>query len=201
LNILAPFIGETRYYDNNTFALYPSFPKAVQNYVIDSTPPNVTSYNFNLNNGTLTFQLDEPIDCLVVNTSKITFTHPDFSGERFVLTGGSHSPTNLSMTLTVTLLKDDVDELKINNFLAVNDTTTFLDLAPGLFEDVAGLANPSVAYTNLNGGFTPDIGAPVLEKWTADILNNFLIFTFTEPINPAATTLYRNHGPKSWRLP
>ena len=103
----------------------------------DSTPPTLTSYSLDLDEGVLDFTFSEPINVSSIEFGGITLLTVPLSADRVTLTSGEVSPSN-QRTVSLTLSPGDLDAVKLVPLIGRSAPTTYLELAAGSFEDVAG---------------------------------------------------------------
>ena len=156
-------------------------------HVADITAPELVDFLFDLNTGIIQLNFTE-----AVNTSSL-----DVSGLTLYASSDTNNSANSSYQLSipsrttdlnakifnVTLSEEDLNLIKADFTLAVDESTTFLTIDPYSILDMAD--NPvlpvSVPVQVLE--FVPDITDPELEQATFDFNGGLLTLVFSETVN------------------
>ena len=128
-------------------------------FIPDTTRPELTRYEINLNSGLLLLLFDEPVDSLMFQTTSLTFISTDTSREQTVnatVLGGTGSILD-AISLNLTLESLNFAKLLVTPHLIINSTAV---------SDAAG--NP-VIPTNLSPSLVvPDSTSPRLKTFIPD---------------------------------
>ncbi len=165
----------------------------VSNYTEDTTAPEVTEFIFDLNLGRLLLTFSETVNASTLdptqiwlqstrNTSDVTYS--------IQLAGGTLLTPTDNTTLTVELLKVDLDTVKALP-LATSQYNTFLSVSMDLVDDMN--QNPLVsiepATAQMAIGHVPDTTKPELEDFSLDLNTGVLILTFSETVDTTTLNL------------
>ena len=171
---------------NPIVAITMGIPQGVRNYTRDSTPPMVTSFVVDFDENTIIFGFDEPVQTMTVLSEGIvisnTSTVPAYN---HTLSGGmplESSTMSSSTTITIYLLRPDVEILKGISGLADNINQSFVGFSQGTFTDVAG--NPiDGLYGYPAAVFTEDMTRVMLTNFTINLEFGTLSLTFDDLVN------------------
>ena len=162
----------------------------VTSYINDTTDPVVTNFAFDLNTGQIEILFSETVSVSSLNTTQISLQSMEsvfdtsMMAHSFTLTGGVVLTVGDNATVTVELLKPDLDALKAipiatergNTFLSV--TTDFiLDMN----DNAVVLIPPDDAIVATK--FTNDTTRPFLEEYSIDLNAGLITLTFSETVN------------------
>ena len=163
----------------------------VTNYTEDATPPEVTSFIFDLNLGQLHFTFSETVNVSSLNITEITLQSVQISTattHSVRLAGGVILTPFDNTTASVELLKVDLDTVKALPF-ATSRYNTFLSVTSDYILDMND--NPLVPLPEsralMADDFIPDTTRPELEGFSLDLNTAVLTLTFSETVD--TTTL------------
>eukprot|EP00042_Codosiga_hollandica_P059493 m.918095 g.918095 ORF g.918095 m.918095 type:complete len:4523 (+) comp60173_c0_seq1:4307-17875(+) len=169
-----------------------------QSVVLDQTAPTFTSFDLNMNTGTLTLRFVE-----TVKVSTLAVQHIQLQSASAVVAGTltfslhsgvSSSASASGTTIAVTLGASDLNAIKALPGLATGSSNTFLSLGTQTIQDmhsnnlVAVAASAGVQVTT----FVQDSSAPTLSAFSVSLNTNSVLLTFSETVNAssfAPTTL------------
>ena len=155
----------------------------------DMTPPNLTAYSLDMDNGVLVLTFNEPVRTSTLNPSGI-FIQPSPNATEYVqLTEATtHSPIGLEV---VVLLSDaDIARIRATEFAkSVNDT--YLRMERIAISDTAvRYPNPVVAIPNSEAMqvsvYIADTTKPYLVDFSVDLSAESITLRFSEPIRPSS---------------
>ena len=165
---------------------------AVTNYTEDATPPQVTSFTFDLNLGQLHFTFSETVNVSSLNLTQIRLQNAQVSTSstyNVELAGGRILTPSDNTTASIELLKVDLDAVKALPLLATSRYNTFLSVTSDYVLDMNN--NPLVPLQTdralMAGVFIPDMTRPELEGFSLDMNTAVLTLTFSETVD--TTTL------------
>ena len=172
--------------ENQIEAILLGNPQGVRNYTRDNTPPELTRFVVDLDENSLIFMFDEPVNTGAVfseqivlsNTSTVPAYNHTLSGGVVLeeLTGTS------STTITIPLLRADIEMLKSISGLADNINQSFVGFSAGTFVDIAG--NPIAdRYGYPASVFTEDSTRVMLTNFTIDLEQSTLSLTFDDIVD------------------
>ena len=158
------------------------------NFTADLEPPTATSFTLDMNMGTLAVTFDDDIDITVFNSSEIVIQSSRMSGSAEVRLSGDNGTTINGMVLTITLIEDDLDSIKLNTSLAISDATTFLSFGAIGIEDDGGNVVREVDANNAlsNVTFIPDTTQAELKSFSLDLDSGSIILSFDEPMDASS---------------
>ena len=174
----------------------------VRTLFADSIPPTLIEFSeFNINDGYIILSFSEPMDTDGVSPRNITLHSSSTGGEFYTLTGYRNSSARnaLKTSLQVYLTDSDVREIRLISALALGRTSTYISLASGAFEDIAGNAVNATTTRFLVESFPPDTTPPILTSFTIDMNDGILTLTFDEVVSiasldPLFVTLHNNEN-------
>ena len=179
--------------DTNSNQLTPT-TLPVSNFTEDTTDPELTSFTFDLDSGQLEFIFSETVNVSSLDPTQVTLqnvrsaTDPALSS--LTLMGGDVLIVGDNTTVTVRLLKPDLDTLKALP-IATDVDTTYLSVTSDLILDMNN--NSLVSIPNQSArmaqGFTNDTTSPRLEEYSIDMNTGVLMLTFSETVDTATLNL------------
>ena len=123
---------------NAVDAIAASSALTVTTRTVDITPPTVSSFNLNMQSNQLVITFDEPVVLSTFEVESITLlSAQNSSAASYTLTGGSTSASNNDVTITVTLNTIDINAIKADQDLAVDQASPFLSIAAATVADIA----------------------------------------------------------------
>ena len=183
LAISANTITDVSFSRNRVSAMNISNPLRVSMYTRDSTPPELLSYQLDLNSDQLIFTFNEPVSTNSVNFTALTLQNdsstPIFSR---TLVGGTVLTTELaSLVITTQLHPADISVLKLTDGFGTNTNNTYISAAQGAFTDTAN--NPIEAITSMMATFhVSDTTRARLMSFSIDMQTGQLDLTFSDII-------------------
>ena len=175
LSITSDAIEDTNF--NPIVEIPPNNARRVRSITLDTTPPVLVSFDFNLNNEQMVLTFSEAVNVQTLNLTEITLIGST-PLENYTLTGGRVPPED-SYIIVVQLDISDVNNIKRNINIAVDDATTHLYLGPSSILDMND--NPLNVTEPLQvGEFSEDTRSPVLVSFDLDLNSDLLILTFNE---------------------
>ena len=173
-------------------ALTPTSPSTgnlnARRFNVDSTAPNLLSFNFDMDARTMVFTFDEPVSSKSFRATSLTVVGSDNS-KQVKLTGGSTTSGD-GTVIVLDMLTADINEIKRQDF-AIMSTDTFLAVAATGVDDMAIAANPVVAIATALplavSVYTPDTTKPRLVAFVLDLNVGQLTMEFSEPIRPVSS--------------
>ena len=170
-------------------------------YRTDFTRPTLTGYEFDLNMGLLVLTFDDAVEPFGFDPTQITLhsaTDATLSSTiSYQLTGYAMLPTTTdNYVLNVTLLSQDLNNIKATVGLLSSPDTTYLSTQGQAIRDLFGnfLQSIEEGQTLLTSNFTGDSTPPNLNMFSLDLNIGALVLMFDESVNitnfsPAGLTL------------
>ena len=182
VNIYSGFVS-----DMNDYPVEETLGVVAVNVTDDSTRPQLDTFDFDLNIGTLVLYFTETVNASTFNAVGITLQSQLFADEsdQHQLSGGFLESLIDDTVLTFILTDDDLNDIKAFGIALYNDTT-WLTMKNLTIEDMSGnLVTPIVDSTNaLNVDvYTDDDTSPELLNFTLDLTHEILTLTFSETVD------------------
>ena len=171
----------------------------VTSFTADTTIPTVDSFLLDLNTGQLNITFSDTVDHLLLNVSLLSIVSNRIPTVELLLAGGEVDRSVDGRTVVVTLVQNDVNELKNNTAIGSSTANTFLTIGPDAIPDLAGnyLAEIPVSSALQASSVLPDVVGPELRGFDLDLNAGHLIVTFSEPVDSSsANTLGDTLQPK-----
>ena len=156
----------------------------VMEFTQDTTPPELVSYDLDLNSDTLRLTFTETINTSSWYIPGIVLQNDDAGNNRTVfyqLTDSNYSRYDDPM-VEIYLSRMDRDEIRRLTTLAVSNSTTYLTIAMGSVQDMIGLDIPDTSAEDVET-FTPDNVDPYLEHFDLDLSEEILTLQFSETVD------------------
>ena len=159
---------------------------------IETNPPNLVSFTFNVTDGVLTLNFDEPVrrQTLIYQYFRFQNASENYTESHQLSGGQSISPNGKYVTITLT--SRDLNIIKSFTNLLTSPNSSFLSLEEGAITDMAG--NPSAPIEGFPvTRFFNDTGEPSLVNFTIDMNSGQLTLTFSETVDVSSfdMTLFR----------
>ncbi len=160
----------------------------------DVTPPELFSFDLNLNEGMLFLSFTEPINVSAIDFTGITFLPNRNDPQRVQLSGGQAIATS-NREVTVLLNDADLDRIKINDLLGRAPSTTNIALSVGTFIDLAGVMSEVIPISDPfpASNTVSDISPPKLVafdfKMDDRMLPLYVVLYFNEVVEPSTLNL------------
>ena len=165
----------------------PSGAIRVTSYQRDTINPVLTGFYFDANSGTLTLTFSETVNSSSLDTSGINlFDHASTSSPSYSLSGQYVSVSPPLNIISIVLTNDDLNQIKIRETLAVDNSSLYLSLTSIAIMDMDGnsvLQSPTFSVSS----FIPDTTPPRLLNFAIDMNRGELTLRFDETVN--ATSL------------
>ena len=161
-------------------------PQVLQffNYTMDSTPPQLSSFDLDLNLDTLVITFDEPIDINSIDLTDIYFTSMLIhSPLGYQLTGGVIEPNELPNVLSIQLPTSILNEIKFDISVATVEENTNIFYQSGNLSDYYGNIVQSPGLSMSVNTLVQDATSPELIDYQLDLNSGVMTVTFSEPIN------------------
>jgi len=174
--------------NNPIQAVSTTLAKRVTTYTDDTVRPTLESFDLDVSatTGTITLSFSETVDKSELEVKGIRLQNA-FSADAanaYTLKGGTITTTGDSTVMDVTLLKTDLDEIKLKR-IGTTKATTYLVLGDGTVKDMAGVT--SVPLENGTTAknvklLTKDDVKPTLDNFDLDMDKGTVDLYFSEPV-------------------
>ena len=175
-------ISNTTIVDMNSNPIQPiltSQAKPVRRITLDTTQPQLVSFDFNLDTEQLILTFDETVDTLTLMLNQFTILG-DPATENYTLTGG-FTPSEDDYIIVVQLDISDVNNIKKNFAVAFSQSSTNLLLSSNAILDMnANMLN--FTDQTMVRSYQNDTRPPVLLNFNLDLNSSELVLTFNETI-------------------
>lgn len=168
-------------------------------FVYDKTPPTLSSWTLDLEDGYIYLTFNEPVEPDSLNITKLTIAKGNTAGD---LINGSYTFTTdtftdsdpgLEITLNLALIKTDLDNIKLNGELAVDVGTSYLWFKEGFISDMADYPNQierlwddTSSQPKQASSYTADVTVPVLESFDYDKATGVLELHYSEAMEASS---------------
>ena len=194
-DLLATFENDTYIYltpyaladtfGNMVVEITPSDAVRVSEYQRDLTDPRFVGFDFDVNTGELTLTFTETVNSTSLNTAEITLTSDLASTQSYTLSDDYVMVTSPFNIITVLLTNDDLNEIKIRDMLARDNTSLFLSLTTNTIADMDGNQVRRAVRIPVSM-LTRDTTPPQLVDFTIDMDSGQLTLTFDETVNSSS---------------
>ena len=162
----------------------------VNQFVDDNGPPNILEFFLDLNDSSLMLIFDEPVNPTTLDATAISIQSAQnvtSNSQRYTLTGYSMVNDESSSSLLISLLMEDVNNLKSSGYVT-DVANTYLVVSNSLIEDMAFIPNSNNPIVNgeainATAVYRDEVG-PSLVSVTLDLNIDALQLTFNEPVDP-----------------
>ncbi|XP_062519236.1 uncharacterized protein LOC134194325 [Corticium candelabrum] len=169
-----------------------------RSYIKDETPPQITAFELDMNEGVITLNFSETVNTTSVRLSLLSIRNKDSNAtSRHTLTDGEVEARGTGMqstfgpSLKVSISEFDLNDIKAIENLAVRVNDTFLTANSLFVEDMDD--NPLVSVTADNAlkvsVFTDDVTSPTLRSFDVNMTTRVLILRFSETVNASSLEL------------
>ena len=159
----------------------------VNQFRADATAPVLLSVDVNLNEGTMTFEFDEPIDknTLALNQITLQSSAAIVGASSVTLADSSYNGIN-NKTVVVELGYNDLNAIKAKHQLCTQVENCYLSCTADTFRDTALVKNSLVKIASSSpraiNSFVADVSGPVLVNFDINLNDDTLTLLFDEPV-------------------
>ena len=184
---------------NNSIVGIPlSSPLPVSNFVADRTPPQLVTFDLNMDTLTLTLHLSKSVNISSLNVSAITLqsmqAYTVGSTKLYTLTSvpvlGSSSVSSNGPTVVIDIGAGDANAIKFLIGLARGTNSTYLSLTSQAVLDMSG--NSIVPIIQLNAtqvtSYVRDMHGSILTGFSLNLTSQLLVLSFDETVNVSSVT-------------
>ena len=179
--------------------------KPVREYTADIVSPVLVNFSLSFDTDTLVFTFSETVNVDSFNLSMVYIRGSQSSFFPYVrLTQPLHISENNDTEIRIQLSHHDLDNLKREESIAVDNGSTFVYYGQPVVYDMAGNSVETIPRRNafFVSSFIPDPRAPVLEAFDVDMDSGQLTLVFNETVNRSSlmTTYITLQGAKNETL-
>jgi len=152
----------------------------------DTIPPQLSSFSLDLYSREILFLFDETVDSGTFSSTSVTLQDDSRNPIQSVtLEAFSRTESPDGTDLVILLSPDDFNSITATFPLATMNTNTFIALASGAVQDMAGIPSAEIPSTNALPitDHTEDRVRPSLSDFDLDLDNGVLTLTFNESVN------------------
>ena len=196
--------------DTNNNANVDLSPLSINVFVEDTSPPSVTTFDLDMDDGVLQISVNDPVNTSTFNPSSITLQSriARRSIEWVTLNSQSHTNSPVGFSIAVSIDDADINEVKAIRSLYTRDSDCFITVAASAVLDIHGRATNPVpdGQALMVRSYTRDTTPPGVLSWELNMDTGRIIFSFTETIDvttflPGGLTLSRSmNGLASYQL-
>ncbi|KAI6655294.1 hypothetical protein LOD99_2129 [Oopsacas minuta] len=153
-------------------------------YIPDEIPPVILSTHLDMNTGTIQFIFSEPVIVYSFRPIEFVFQNDDTIRSTYRLTSGQTTTRNWThIEFDISLF--DLNNIKRDTMLASNLSNSYYTYGPQLVSDVnLNRIFPSSNYSFRFSNYTPDTTSPRLISFSIDLMKDYLLLSFNEPVIP-----------------
>jgi hypothetical protein len=173
----------TDIFGDNVEAVVPAKAQSVARpgYTVDNIAPELTSFEFKLDPGSITMVFTEVMDMTTFDSSKLKLTSTSNAGPAIDLTGGTPDEDDAAATFTVQLSDTALNAIKANDNVGLTKDNTDLIMTSDAIDDMAGVQvtkidSPGKAAAKVSG----DLSGPKLNSFTMNMNDGTMLLTFSE---------------------
>lgn len=183
---------------NSIVSIPISSPLPVSTYLADKTPPQLMTFDLNMDTLTLTLYISKSVNVSSLNVSAITLQSTQAYSigltQLYTLTSipvlGSSTVSGNGPNVIINIGSSDANSIKFLIALARGINSTYLSLTSQAVYDMSG--NSIVPISQLNAtqvtNYIRDVHGPVLRGFTLNLTSEVLVLTFDETVNVSSVT-------------
>ena len=157
--------------------------RSVRLFTRDESGPRLQQFSLNLTSETLSLTYDETVDPSTLDVTLFSIQSFALNTSTEVkLTSFKSATLELSPIIVITLAHVDLSHLKLDEALAVNRTTTWLEIKYGGIRDTSVPPNPLEETIQVATDYAEDLLSPVLLSFSVDLTQETLTLLFDEPV-------------------
>ncbi|XP_062518522.1 uncharacterized protein LOC134193700 [Corticium candelabrum] len=151
----------------------------------DTTSPMLVTFSMDLDLGVLYLNFDEPVDVDTLLFDNITLQSSSSGGFNYTLTGGSTNNNASGLKMDVQLTTVDLNEIKKNSMLFVDENSTYISFPSTTVRDMVGnyvreINDSSATRSSL---FVSDTTSPRVLAFDLDMNVGALTMRFSETVD------------------
>lgn len=156
----------------------------------DSIRPRLTNYTLDMDAGTVTLNFDETVLPASFVPSRLALLPTSGSASSYDLTGQVGTAMRTSPVSIVVYLTDtDLNAIKADVNLAVDQSSTFIAVTSNMVTDTTGNGVAATVSGVVASSYTADTTAPELSSFSVDMNTSTISLSFSETVNPNTFTV------------
>ena len=169
---------------NAVIALSPQLSQPFITFVKDTTPPELVSFDLDLNSGVLLLLFSEPVNANTLDPTQVTLQNAVIASVSLTLSNATTTSSSNGLMI-VLQLHSDADRIKASTELATSLNNTFLSLTASTIQDVSGSPVVPVppSFAILATVFITDFTQPELVSFGLDLDIGSLQLSFSEAVD------------------
>ena len=175
---------------NAVVALSPQLSQQFEAFVADVTPPQLVSFDLDMNTGALILTFSEPVNAGSLDPMQITLQSASTGAEVNVRLSNETTTTSSNGSVMMLQLRGDANMIKATTQLATEPSNTFLSFTSSAVQDLYG--NPVVSVPPFSAlqtsSFTEDSTQPELLRFILDLNIGYLSLSFSEAVEISTFT-------------
>ena len=174
----------------NVLRIPHGFGLRVTNYTGDTTRPEITRWELDMDRGRVVLTFTETVDIRTFQPNQLTLQNgSDIFSPRLSLTGFMVlDPSDANNIFSIQLNTNDLNTIKGNQYLGTNIDSSFISVTAETIVDMN--SNTLVPISNNSAlvvtSFTADATSPVLASFSLDLTLRMLSLTFNEIVNASS---------------
>ncbi len=161
-------------------------PLLVSVFESDRAPPEIMSFDLDLDSNSMTITFTEPVFVSSLNLDRLVVASSRSGGVTYDLNGGTLESTSLeaASVITFTLTNDDLTFLEVQTDIATGDSDTFLASDPGFAQDTNSLSSIGLPVSEAVqvSGFTGDSSPANVVSFSLDMDEGEAVIAFDDVI-------------------
>ena len=185
-------VDATLVQDMNNNLIQPVSGVQASQFTEDQLSPTILNFQLNLNQGLLILRFSEPVRVATLNVSGLSLQNTIPLQSHFTsyeLTSSFSDGIN-DPVITIIIISDDLDSIKLIPELATSRDNTYLSVSSGVIQDMNANPNAPIPADSplqiASLGYIPDSTPPQLESYIANMFVGLLSLTFDEPVNASS---------------
>ena len=166
----------------NLTELEPENAQQAHDFTDDTTDPILLSFSLNLTTNELMLTFDETVSYSSLDLTRLTL-RSSINSSTVRLTNTSHVLMDDSTILTISLSRQDLNRIKLDTTLAIDQDTTELVISSAAVQDMSHVTpNTNNEQTLSADGYYQDYVQPELETFLFDLDEGLVVLNFNEAI-------------------
>eukprot|EP01135_Chromosphaera_perkinsii_P004992 Nk52_evm1s309 gene=Nk52_evmTU1s309 len=165
--------------DMNGNAITSTTFRKVDNFIADETPPQVIDSYLSIDQGTFKLYFSEAVDFESFNNTELKISDNVNSNIKYDLTSSTLGPDGTVLEFTID--PEALNIIKLDQQLAVDENSTFIEVTPNVIADIRG--NGLVGALFRVGTHDPDTTHPSIKFYGLDYNAEKITLKFDEPVD------------------
>ena len=151
-------------------------------YIPDVTNPSLLNFTVNMDKGTIHLFFNETVSLETIDYMKFHLYSDEFGSIEVNLTNGSYNEDYTHMPI-VNMVRVDIDETKVTEYLWTNATNTWLYIEDGAILDWT-MMNPVESNILVADEKPIENNGPILQTFAINITSGVITLNYDEPVRP-----------------